>query len=174
MRHNHALNLAPFGRWALRDKAAQRRLAPRWALGLELSAVFIVAGCTSTDDLYTGPYGTIGELPGQVSLQIVRDADSGPGAWRLLRNDSQVPVVLERYAGRSPVAYCGRDQSSVRMCSDNADSGLAAQAVELRPKVTVGFLAMAQEGEKVAVKIQVNGKWQYLWEETSVALQQDK
>jgi len=26
-----ALNLAPFGRWTLRDKAAQRRLAPRWA-----------------------------------------------------------------------------------------------------------------------------------------------
>ena len=26
---NLALNLAPFGRWTLRDKAAQRRLAPR-------------------------------------------------------------------------------------------------------------------------------------------------
>jgi hypothetical protein len=26
---NLVLNLAPFGRWALRDKAAQRRLAPR-------------------------------------------------------------------------------------------------------------------------------------------------
>jgi hypothetical protein len=25
---NPALNLAPFGRWTLRDKAAQRRLAP--------------------------------------------------------------------------------------------------------------------------------------------------
>jgi len=24
--HNMALNLAPFGRWTLRDKAAQRRL----------------------------------------------------------------------------------------------------------------------------------------------------
>jgi len=30
-RHNMALNLAPFGRWTLRDKAAQRRLALRWA-----------------------------------------------------------------------------------------------------------------------------------------------
>jgi hypothetical protein len=29
MRHNPALNLAPFGRWTLRDKAAQRRLALR-------------------------------------------------------------------------------------------------------------------------------------------------
>ena len=28
---NPALNLVPFGRWTLRDKAAQRRLAPRWA-----------------------------------------------------------------------------------------------------------------------------------------------
>ena len=28
---NLALNLAPFGRWTLRDKAAQRRLASRWA-----------------------------------------------------------------------------------------------------------------------------------------------
>ena len=28
---NPTLNLAPFGRWTLRDKAAQRRLAPRWA-----------------------------------------------------------------------------------------------------------------------------------------------
>jgi len=27
--HNPALNLAPFGRWTLRDKAAQRRLALR-------------------------------------------------------------------------------------------------------------------------------------------------
>ena len=26
---NTTLNLAPFGRWTLRDKAAQRRLAPR-------------------------------------------------------------------------------------------------------------------------------------------------
>jgi hypothetical protein len=30
-RHNPALNLAPFSRWTLRDKAAQRRLALRWA-----------------------------------------------------------------------------------------------------------------------------------------------
>ena len=29
MTHNPALNLAPFGRWTLRDKAAQRRLALR-------------------------------------------------------------------------------------------------------------------------------------------------
>ncbi|MGB4765840.1 MAG: hypothetical protein WBH09_02915 [Rugosibacter sp.] len=28
-RHNPALNLAPFSRWTLRDKAAQRRLALR-------------------------------------------------------------------------------------------------------------------------------------------------
>ena len=28
---NPAFNLAPFGRWTLRDKAAQRRLALRWA-----------------------------------------------------------------------------------------------------------------------------------------------
>jgi hypothetical protein len=27
--HNPALNLAPFGRWTLRDKAAQRQLALR-------------------------------------------------------------------------------------------------------------------------------------------------
>ncbi|TVO53459.1 hypothetical protein FHP91_16955 [Denitromonas halophila] len=33
LRHssNLALNLAPFSRWTLRDKAAQRRLALRWA-----------------------------------------------------------------------------------------------------------------------------------------------
>ncbi len=30
-RANPALNLAPFSRWTLRDKAAQRRLALRWA-----------------------------------------------------------------------------------------------------------------------------------------------
>jgi len=29
---NPALNLAPFSRWTLRDKAAQRRLALRYAL----------------------------------------------------------------------------------------------------------------------------------------------
>lgn len=32
MPHNMALNLAPFGRWILRDKAAQRRLALRYVL----------------------------------------------------------------------------------------------------------------------------------------------
>jgi hypothetical protein len=31
MRSNPALNLAPFGRWTLREKAAQRRLALRYA-----------------------------------------------------------------------------------------------------------------------------------------------
>ncbi len=31
MRHNPTLDLAPFGRWTLRDEAAQRRSAPRWA-----------------------------------------------------------------------------------------------------------------------------------------------
>ena len=31
LRPNMALNLAPFGRWTLRDKAAQRRLALRYA-----------------------------------------------------------------------------------------------------------------------------------------------
>ncbi len=30
--HNPALNLAPFSRLILRDKAAQRRLALRWTL----------------------------------------------------------------------------------------------------------------------------------------------
>jgi hypothetical protein len=30
MRSNPALNLAPFGRWTLREKAAQRRLALRY------------------------------------------------------------------------------------------------------------------------------------------------
>ena len=32
---NPALNLAPFGRWTLRDKAAQRRLALRYAMNQE-------------------------------------------------------------------------------------------------------------------------------------------
>ena len=31
MLHNPALNLAPFSRWTLRDKAAQRQLALRYA-----------------------------------------------------------------------------------------------------------------------------------------------
>jgi hypothetical protein len=30
MRPNPALDLAPFGRWTLREEAAQRRSAPRW------------------------------------------------------------------------------------------------------------------------------------------------
>jgi hypothetical protein len=29
--HNLAIDLAPFGRWTLRDEAAQRRLSPRYA-----------------------------------------------------------------------------------------------------------------------------------------------
>ena len=29
--HNPAVDLAPFGRWTLRDKAAQRRSPPRYA-----------------------------------------------------------------------------------------------------------------------------------------------
>jgi hypothetical protein len=35
-----ALNLAPFGRWTLRDKAAQRRLALLQGLPKNLQAVF--------------------------------------------------------------------------------------------------------------------------------------
>jgi len=37
---NPALNLAPFGRWTLRDKAAQRRLALLQGLPQTLQAVF--------------------------------------------------------------------------------------------------------------------------------------
>ena len=33
---NPALNLAPFGRWTLRDKTAQRRLALRYAHNSQL------------------------------------------------------------------------------------------------------------------------------------------
>ena len=29
--HNPPVNLAPYGRWTLRDEAAQRRLPARWA-----------------------------------------------------------------------------------------------------------------------------------------------
>lgn len=32
MRSNMAVELAPFGRWGLRDEAAQRRLPLRWGL----------------------------------------------------------------------------------------------------------------------------------------------
>jgi len=32
-----ALNLAPFGRWTLRDNAAQRRLAPRYRAKVSLA-----------------------------------------------------------------------------------------------------------------------------------------
>ena len=31
---NMALDLAPFGRWMLRDKTAQRRITPRWATAI--------------------------------------------------------------------------------------------------------------------------------------------
>lgn len=31
MMHNPVLNFATFGRWTLRDSAAQPQLAPRWA-----------------------------------------------------------------------------------------------------------------------------------------------
>ena len=34
---NMALNLAPYGRWTLRDKAAQRRLALRYATEVDES-----------------------------------------------------------------------------------------------------------------------------------------
>jgi len=37
--HNMALNLAPFGRWTLRDKAAQRRLALRYVFRIVESNV---------------------------------------------------------------------------------------------------------------------------------------
>jgi hypothetical protein len=31
MTPNPTIDLAPFGRWTLRDEAAQRRSSPRWA-----------------------------------------------------------------------------------------------------------------------------------------------
>ncbi|MGB4765835.1 MAG: hypothetical protein WBH09_02890 [Rugosibacter sp.] len=37
-----ALNLAPFGRWTLRDKAAQRRLALRYASLHDGARVFFI------------------------------------------------------------------------------------------------------------------------------------
>ena len=46
MQHNPALNLAPFGRWTLRDKAAQRRLALRYASmesGMRIVAALLLA-----------------------------------------------------------------------------------------------------------------------------------
>jgi hypothetical protein len=44
MQHNPALNLAPFGRWTLRDKAAQRRLALRWIRPATWSSIRSVPG----------------------------------------------------------------------------------------------------------------------------------
>jgi hypothetical protein len=45
MRSNMALNLAPFGRWTLRDKAAQRRLALRWASLVRLARYRLCSNC---------------------------------------------------------------------------------------------------------------------------------
>ena len=42
-----ALNLAPFGRWTLRDKAAQRRLALRWATRAMLRKLFLLLALSS-------------------------------------------------------------------------------------------------------------------------------
>jgi len=39
VQHNPALNLAPFGRWTLRDEAAERRSALRWAAWSQLTVV---------------------------------------------------------------------------------------------------------------------------------------
>ncbi|KFB76783.1 MAG: hypothetical protein AW06_002155 [Candidatus Accumulibacter cognatus] len=35
MSHNPALDRAPFDRWTLRDKAAQRRSAPRYTMSIQ-------------------------------------------------------------------------------------------------------------------------------------------
>ena len=135
---------------------------------LPFAALVLVSGCATEGVIYPGPYGTIGEMPGKVSLQIARNEDSGPGAWRLLRNDASLPAIVERYSGASPVAYCGRDERDIRICNE-ADKRLpVAQPYELKPKVTIGFLAIAEEGEKVAVKVQIDGEWHFLWEETGV------
>ncbi|BCB26149.1 hypothetical protein SKTS_10350 [Sulfurimicrobium lacus] len=48
---NPALNLAPFSRWTLRDKAAQRRLAPRWASGgrmLRKVVLYFALACSAS------------------------------------------------------------------------------------------------------------------------------
>jgi len=47
---NMALNLAPFGRWTLRDKAAQRRLALRYASKKQHQAMY----CLASNRCHTG------------------------------------------------------------------------------------------------------------------------
>lgn len=41
---NHSLNFAPFSRWTLRDKAAQRRLALLYKISMKESAQIVLAG----------------------------------------------------------------------------------------------------------------------------------
>jgi hypothetical protein len=97
---NPALNLAPFGRWTLRDKAAQRRLALRWAsqymartplIALMFVANVAVAGtavppaCLAfdkypTNDTFRGPYAKPNlNTPAQVRRfrTVIREGSEG-------------------------------------------------------------------------------------------------
>ena len=121
--------------------------------------------------VFKGPYGTIGKIPGKVSLQIVRDADSKSGAYRMVRNDSEKTVILERYAGKdgSVVPYCGHQGGSVRPCSELEIDSRTFEAKLFSPRLTTGLAATPVNGEEVAIRVQVNGEWVYLWEDTSIS-----
>jgi hypothetical protein len=67
-----ALNLAPFSRWTLRDKAAQRRLALRWALPLRVATLALlpvfVAACAGLPHYYENASTLVREL---LSMDLV-------------------------------------------------------------------------------------------------------
>ncbi len=85
MRSNPALNLAPFGRWTLRDEAAQRRLAllqglphkeqvPRWFSGSSFFpdpiSLLLPSSCEKVKDCGT----TTGHIEHHRARALMKDA----------------------------------------------------------------------------------------------------
>ena len=52
---NMAVDLTPFGRWTLRDRAALRRLALHWAVRLSICALYVIGVLSSNVDNYRIP-----------------------------------------------------------------------------------------------------------------------
>ena len=119
---NPALNLAPFSRWTLRDKAAQRRLALRYAASYVASKM-------------SGLHGYSSPLTPRM-IQSPHDTRSGPSSVPIESVPSPVP---------SSVGYSdpGASRSSCHAwCIHSGQSALLARrsSVIWNASITTGFL----------------------------------
>ena len=92
LRHNPAVNLAPFGRWTLRNKAAQRRLLLRYGSGMTRAFLFALLLLAAHSSYATAQIPELIELDG-----VEQSLFSEPFTDYLANNQSEIPK-LKKFA----------------------------------------------------------------------------